>query len=102
MLMVRHAHAQKHLQKKAQRDSFDWILHLFMVATPLFELPQVIKIYGTQSAADVSLVTWAFFALSNVAWILYAIRHNMRLLVGIYSAYLLIEVTIVIGIILYQ
>lgn len=100
--MVRHAHAQKHLRKKAHRDMLDWVLYTFMVATPLFELPQVIKIYSTKSAQDVSLATWSFFALSNIAWIAYAIRHKLWLLVFIYSLYFVLEACIVTGIILYS
>lgn len=102
MHMVRHAQAHKHLRQKVRHDSFDWVFHLFMFATPLFELPQVVKIYSTHSAVDVSLVTWAFFALSNVAWITYAVQHKLRLLVVIYSVYFAIEVAIVAGILLYQ
>lgn len=100
--MVRHAHAQKHLREKARRDSLDWILYTFMVATPLFEIPQVVEIYRTKSAQDVSLITWSFFALSNLAWIAYAIRHKLWLLVLIYSLYFILEICIVIGILLYR
>ncbi|HYH74700.1 MAG TPA: PQ-loop domain-containing transporter [Candidatus Saccharimonadales bacterium] len=102
--MVRHAHAQKHLHQKEtkHRDGLDWILYLFMVATPLFELPQLLVIYQTRSAENVSLATWAFFALSNVAWITYAIRSKLRILIVTYSLYFAIEVAIVVGILLYS
>jgi len=73
-----------------------------MVATPLFELPQAWKIYAMQSAGDVSLSTWGFFVLSNLAWIAYAIRNKLKLLIFIYSLYMVIEIAIVIGIILYS
>ena len=104
MLMVRHAHAQKHLRQKekSRHDTLDWVLYLFMIATPLFELPQAIAIYGTKSAANVSLATWVFFAMSNIVWITYAIRNNLRLLVVVYSLYFLIEVSIVVGILMYR
>jgi uncharacterized protein with PQ loop repeat len=100
--VVRHGHAHRHLHKKPQKDWFDYILYAFMVATPLFELPQAWKIYTTQSAADVSLTTWGFFLLSNVAWILYAIRNKLKLLIFIYCLYMVIEVSIVIGILVYS
>ncbi|MDN5274291.1 MAG: hypothetical protein JWP06_192 [Candidatus Saccharibacteria bacterium] len=100
--MVRHAQAQKHLQQKARRDPLDWVLYTFMVATPLFEIPQVVEIYRTKSAQNVSLITWSFFALSNLAWIAYAIRHKLWPLVLIYSIYFVLETCIVAGILLYR
>jgi len=101
-LMVRHAHAYKHLRQKVRRDPLDWVLYLFMLATPLFELPQAVSIYSARSAVDVSLATWSFFALSNVAWITYAARHKLRLLIVVYSIYFVLEVMIVAGILIYR
>ena len=72
-----------------------------MVATPLFELPQAWDIYSTQSAQDVSLTTWGFFWFVNFAWIVYAIRNKLKILVAIYVLYFVIELAIVVGIILY-
>lgn len=100
--MVRHGHAHKHLHKKPKKDWFDYLLYAFMVATPLFELPQAWKIYTTQSAHDVSLSTWGFFVISNAAWILYAIRNKLWPLIVVYSLFMVIEVSIVIGILLYS
>lgn len=102
VLMVKHGHAHRHLHRKKQKDWFDYILYFFMVATPLFELPQAWKIYTTQSAADVSLATWSFFVLSNFVWIAYAVRNKLLPLIIAYSLYMLIEVSIVIGILLYS
>lgn len=101
-LMVRHGHAHRHLHQKKRRDMFDYLLYVFMVATPLFELPQAWDIYSNKSAGDVSLPTWAFFAVSNLAWIMYAVRNKLRPLIVTYSLYLVIEVAIVVGILLYR
>ena len=73
-----------------------------MAATPLFELPQAWAIYSTQSAQDVSLTTWGFFVVSNLAWIAYSIRNKLKILIFVYSLYMIIEVSIVVGIILYS
>lgn len=100
--MVRHGHAHRHLHKKKRHDAFDYLLYIFMIATPVFELPQAWNIYSSKSAADVSLSTWAFFAVSNLAWITYAVRNKLPPLIVTYSLYLIIEVTIVIGILLYR
>ncbi len=100
--MVRHGHTHKHLHKKPRKDALDYILYVFMIATPLFELPQAWDIYSTRSAEDVSLSTWAFFSVSNLAWIAYALRHKLWQLVVPYVLYLIIEVIIVVGILVYR
>lgn len=100
--MVRHAHAHRHLHRKKPKDWFDYLLYTFMIATPLFELPQAWAIYSTQSAQDVSLTTWGFFVISNLAWGAYAIRNKLTPLIVTYSLYMIIELSIVMGIILYN
>ncbi len=102
MLMVRHAHAHKHLHRKKKKDFFDYSLYFFMVATPLFELPQVWDIYSSHSAHDVSLTTWGFFFVSNVAWITYAVRNKLKPLIVAYTLYLIVEGFVVTGILLYS
>ena len=103
--MARHAAhhlVSKHKRPAGQPDSFDYVVRFFVVATPLFELPQAWQIYATQSARDVSLPTWIFFCFSDVVWFLYAARlKNMPLQVT-YALYLIIEVSVVIGILLYS
>lgn len=100
--MVRHGHGHRHLHRKKQKDWFDYVLYVFMVATPLFELPQAWAIYSTRSAQDVSLTTWGFFTISNIAWVAYAVRNKLKPLIVVYSLYMIIELSIVVGIILYN
>jgi uncharacterized protein with PQ loop repeat len=102
MFMVRHGHAHRHLHKKPKKDWLDYVLYVFMIATPLFELPQAWDIYSTHSAQDVSITTWGFFWFVNIAWIIYALRNKLRILVVTYLLYAVIEMAIVVGIILYS
>lgn len=73
-----------------------------MVATPLFELPQAWQIYSTQSAGDVSMATWLFFCAADVVWVIYAFKLKRVPLQVMYSLYLVIEISIVTGILLYS
>lgn len=100
--MVRHAHGHKHLHKKKKKDVLDYALYVFMVATPLFEIPQAWGIFSKQSAEDVSLTTWGFFLVSSVAWIIYAVRNKIMPLIVAYTLYLIIEGVIVMGILIYS
>lgn len=90
-----------HLLLKKPKTTFDFIFYFFMVATPLFELPQAFTIYFNQSAANVSIWTWAFFASSSIVWFFYGLRHRLTPILITYSLYFLIECSIVVGILLY-
>lgn len=88
--------------KKQKKDIFDYLVYVFAIAAPLFELPQAITIYANQSAENVSIFTWGFFLVADIVWLLYAIRHRLPPLVLLYIIYLLVEASIVIGIIIYS
>lgn len=91
-----------HLTKKNKKALVDYITYFFVFTTPLFELPQALTIYLNQSATDVSLTTWGYFLLSNAAWLIYGAYHKLKPILIIYSLYMLVEVAIVIGILMYR
>jgi len=91
-----------HTVQKKQREPFDYIIYFFTVATPLFEFPQAITIYAHHSAQDVSIWTWGFFVIDNLVWIIYGLRRNLRPVFISSLLYLIIEASIVIGILRYS
>lgn len=100
--MVRHAAAHRHLHKKKPKTPFDYLVYFFMVATPLFELPQAISIYQNKNAESVSVYTWVFFFIASIVWAFYALRNKLFPLVITYVLYIIIEGGIVVGIFLYN
>jgi uncharacterized protein with PQ loop repeat len=100
--MVRHGAAHKHVHKKAKKGPFDYMVYFVMVATPLFEIPQAYTIYTTHDAQSVSLATWGFFFIASIVWGIYAIREKLLPIFVTSVLYLVIEATVVIGILLYR
>jgi uncharacterized protein with PQ loop repeat len=100
--MVRHATAHKYVQQKKKKEPFDYLVYFFMVATPLFEVPQAIQIFSNKSAENVSVATWMFFFVASFVWAIYAYKNRLFPLVVTYSLYIIIEGTIVTGIIFYS
>jgi len=92
----------RHVRKAKHREPFDYIVYFFMVATPLFELPQAYDIHSSRNAESVSIFTWGFFFVDNFVWLTYAIKRKLKPLIFMYSMYILVEASIVIGIILYS
>lgn len=100
--MTRHKSHLRKVHKAPKKEFFDYIVYFFTIATPLFELPQAYAIYSSQSAEDVSLLTWGFFLLDNVVWIIYALKRRVLPLLITTTLYLVLEIIIVVGIILYS
>jgi uncharacterized protein with PQ loop repeat len=94
-------HHIKHKKSKNNR-AFDALLYFFAISTPLFVLPQAYLIYSRQDAENVSLITWTYFMVSSLVWLVYGLRQKIKPVIFSYSLYLLMETTIVIGIILYR
>lgn len=90
------------MPKKVQRDPFDLVVYAFGILTPLFELPQLWDIYSNRSAENVSLITWAFFLIDNLVWIIYGIRKREWPVLITSVIYEIIEVIIVVGIVMYS
>lgn len=99
--MARHHHVHR-VHKKKPKDFLDMLVYFFTVATPLFELPQAIEIYSSKSAENVSASTWIFFLVSDIVWLAYAWRHKIVPLFVMYICYLIVEISIVVGIVLYS
>lgn len=92
----------KKANKTSHRDPVDYFVYFFMFMSPLFEIPQAVNIYTQKSVHTVSLTTWALFFMASVAWLIYGIRNRLRLIIAVQFAYMIIEASVVIGIIRYS
>src|SRR5687767_1051575 len=96
------SHGHKHLHHKKKKDALDYLVYFFMIATPLFELPQAIAIYTAKSAENVSLITWVFFFMASIVWIGYGWRNKLVPVMVTYSLYFVMEAIIIFGIVKYS
>lgn len=102
MLMANHSRSHHYLKHRKAKQPFDYVVYFFMIATPLFELPQLYSIYSTQDASGVSVFTWGFFLLASIVWFVYALKKRLLPLIVTNSLYFVIELVIVAGIFMYQ
>lgn len=80
----------------------DSVVFVAGVIGPLMTLPQIILIYSTHSAANVSAVTWFGYAVLDMPWILYGIVHKEWPIVSTYWLWLAMNLIVGIGAILYR
>jgi uncharacterized protein with PQ loop repeat len=103
--MTHHHHHHIHHRVKQsgalKTGPIDYVVNFFMFLSPLFELPQAYDIYTQKSSNTVSLTTWAMFFVASIAWLVYGIRHKLRSIIIIQIVYLIIEASVVVGILIY-
>lgn len=60
------------------KDLFDTLVYLVSFGYPLTAVPQIIKIYSTHSAHDLSLSTWVLYAVFELILVIYGIRNKLK------------------------
>ena len=79
----------------------DNMLLVVAVIGPLVNFPQVFKIFALKTAAGVSALTFSLFAFFDIPWIIYGVIHKEKPIVISYSLWLITNLTVVAGTILY-
>jgi uncharacterized protein with PQ loop repeat len=87
--------------EKKWKKKLDNMLLIFAIAGPLFSLPQIIQIYSTQHAGDISTITWAAWSVMNLGWIFYGVVHKEKPIILAYTLWLVTNIMMVVGSILY-
>jgi uncharacterized protein with PQ loop repeat len=83
------------------RIMLDRMVYLTGAASVLMAIPQVVQIWGSQSAQGVSFITWFTFLINAVIWSVYGFYHKEMQIIVMYIAYFFIDLFIVSGIIIY-
>jgi uncharacterized protein with PQ loop repeat len=105
---LHHHHKKKRVRRKEKKlpknkwkatlDKWIYILGLF---GPIMTIPQITKIWVDQNAAGVSVVSWSAYLVSAVIWLFYGIFHKEKPIVFIYSIWIVMEIAVVVGVLLY-
>ena len=81
--------------------ALDALMYVVAFIAPLALVPQIMEIYGTKSAAGVSLATWLALGVVNILWTIYAAVHRDKVLFLASILIALFDLVIVVGIFLY-
>ena len=77
------------------------ILRAFSVFSMLMTVPQVLSIWVRRDAHNVSLLSWAAYLLSASLWFVYGIRKHDKTIYLACIGWILLDLAIVIGVIIY-
>ncbi|MBU0894558.1 MAG: hypothetical protein KKF48_02890 [Nanoarchaeota archaeon] len=99
-----HHHKRKRKKNISRKKLISWVdkaIYFAGAIALIMTIPQVLKIWIDQNPAGVSLTTWGTYFILHFFWISYAVLHKAKPLIIVYSAGLLINALIVVGLILY-
>ncbi len=68
---------------------------------PISTIPQVVIIFANKSATDVSMLSWALYTATTVIFLLYSIIHRAKPMIINSLLWLLADIAVIIGVILY-
>ena len=80
----------------------DKLVYLTGILSIVMAIPQAAIIHVSQSAVNISFVTWFTFLVNAVIWTTYGIIHKERPIIIMYISYLIIDFFIVAGILMYS
>ena len=90
------------LKNKEHKYIIDKVVMFTGLIGPIASIPQAITIYSAQDAEGVSIITWGLFIVTNAALLIYAIVHKLPALILSNICWVIIEVIVVAGILMYS
>ena len=96
-----HQKLEKYPHPNKWKNFLDKMIYVVGVSGPIMTFPQLLKIWVEKNAQGVSLFSWAWYLGIAFIWLTYAIVHKEKPLIITYILWIIIEIFIVIGVVLY-
>ena len=93
-----HHHLNPILLARKKDKKYDTLAYVIIFVTLFFSIPQVIQIYETKSAEDVSFITWIGNTGIGVFWLIYGIERKLHPIVLSSLFHLVVNIVMVYGI----
>ncbi|MBD3354842.1 hypothetical protein GF361_02565 [Candidatus Woesearchaeota archaeon] len=100
--IVHHHITKRKKDKDSKHKKFvDKFVYVVGVLTPLFTLPQVLKIWMNKSAENISIFTWVPYLLFAFIWLWYGIIHREKPIIFLNLGLVIVDSLVVLGIMIY-
>jgi uncharacterized protein with PQ loop repeat len=106
---MHHFHKRKRAQikHKKYREPDKWkrfmdkAIYVVGIIGPIMTIPQLTKIWVEKNAAGVSVISWAAYLVTGIFWFIYAMMHKEKPLIMTYAIWIVLEIFIVVGTLMY-
>ena len=107
--MVHDIKGQHHFHKRKKRELhpnkykrfLDRIIYAVGIFGPIMTIPQLWKIWVYQNATGVSATSWIAYLICAIVWMFYGIVHKDKPIIFTYSIWIILEIFIVVGTLMY-
>jgi len=79
----------------------DKLMTVIAFVFPFTTVPQLYNVWVLQNAAGVSLITWMSYLVLSIPLLVYSFAHEERPLVIMYTLWVLVHISMVVGTMLY-
>ncbi len=80
----------------------DGLIYPIALIAPVMTFPQLSEIWIHKHVAGVSIVTWASYAVGSGLWMIYGLFHKERPIIFVNLMLLIVQSSIVLGVLLYR
>ena len=106
---LHHYHTRKRIHQKHEtyphpnkwKNFMDKAIFAVGVVGPTMTIPQLMKIWVGKNASGVSAISWGAYLFVAIFWLIYGIMHKEKPIIFIYSIWIVVDIFIVIGTIMY-
>ena len=109
-IAIHHLHKRKRIHeghevypsREKWKRFLDKLVYVVGIFGPLLTIPQILKIWVNQSAGGVSIISWTAYFFGAIILLLYGIAHKEKPLIIMYSLWIVVDIIIVVGILIYS
>ncbi len=106
---LHHYHKRRRIYKKHEpyphpdrtKRAVDKMVYIMGIFAVVMTIPQVLTIWVSMNAAGVSLVSWTSYLIAAVFWLLYGVMHRAKPIIFNYTIWIVLEIMIIYGVLLY-
>lgn len=80
----------------------DKAIYVIGIAGPIMTIPQLTKIWIEKNAVGVSAISWFAYLIIAFFWLIYGVMHKEKPIILTFSVWIILDILIVIGILMYS
>lgn len=95
------AHGEEYPAQNRLIRIVDQVMYVGAFVGPVFTMPQLLTVWVDRQAAGVNIITWSAYAVAAAGWLYYGVLHKERPIIISNLLWMIMDLLIVIGALLY-
>lgn len=91
-----------HSDKERLKKMFDRFIAIVGLVGPIMTIPQIINVWGYHQVEGLALASWGTYVVTSSFWLLYGILHREKAIICVNIAWIMSNLAVVTGILIYS